>query len=112
MDTLELINPITAEEIIMKTVSYGDSNTNWNIEGQSIPEKSCNAMTKIFEESASDFNNFETTFLNENEELCNQQKDYLTVVTERKIEGMKNSILQYQGDGEKITTYKVYGNKN
>lgn len=105
MDTLELINPITAEEIIMKTVSYGDSNTNWNIEGQSIPEKSCNAMTKIFEESASDFNNFETTFLNENEELCNQQKDYLTIVTERKIEGMKNSILQYQGDYEKKTRH-------
>ena len=58
-------------------------------------------MTKIFEESEIDFNNFESTFLSENEELCNQQKDYLTVVTERKIEGMKNSVLQYQGDFEK-----------
>ena len=100
IDTQEIVNPIVAEEIIMKTLSYGDSNTNWNIDGKSVPEKSCEALNIIFRESEKDYNNFEASFLSENEELCKQQKDYLTVVTEKKIESMEHLLREYLENAE------------
>ena len=100
MDTLEIVNPIGAEEIIMKTVSCGESNTNWNVEGKSVPKKSCEALNIIFKESENDYNNFEKSFLSENETLCKQQKDYLTVVMEKKIESMERSLREYRENEE------------
>ena len=53
-------------------------------------------MTQIFDVSGSDFERFETSFLQENEEMCKQQKDYLKLMTDRKVESLKKTILEMQ----------------
>ncbi|WP_296329110.1 SNF2-related protein [uncultured Treponema sp.] len=96
IETKEVLPPLLSEEIIMKVVAFGESNPSWKNDAENISSKSCDAMTQIFDVSGSDFENFETSFLQENEEMCKQQKDYLKLMTDRKIESLRKTILEMQ----------------
>lgn len=112
IETKDVLSPLISEEIIMKAVAFGESNPNWKNDANDILEKSCNAMTQIFDVSGNDFENFEKTFFRENEDICKQQKDYLKLMTDRKIEGLRKTILEMQSpDNSKLKGIKLRESK-
>lgn len=96
IETKEVLSPLLAEEIIMNAIAFGESNPTWQEEVTDISLKSCNAMTQIFNVSGNDFEIFEASFLQENEEICQQQKDYLKLMTDRKVESLRKTIMTMQ----------------
>lgn len=96
IETKEVLSPLLAEEIIMNAIAFGESNPTWQEEVTDISLQSCNAMTQIFNVSGNDFEIFEASFLQENEEICQQQKDYLKLMTDRKVESLRKTIMTMQ----------------
>ena len=99
IETREILSPLLSEEIIMKAVAFGESNPTWKTDATNILSKSCDAMTHIFKIQGIDFEKYEKDFLRENKETCQQQKDYLKLMTDRKIENLKETILKMQNSG-------------
>lgn len=112
IETKDVLLPLISEEIIMKAIAYGESNPNWKNDTNDILNKSCDAMTRIFDISGNDFENFEKSFFRENEDICNQQKNYLTLMTDRKVDSLRKTILEMQSsDNSKFRGIKLRESK-
>lgn len=96
IETQEVLSPLLSEEIIMNAIAFGESNPTWKADGRNISSKSCEAMIQIGDVSSNDFEIFEKSFLQENEEICQQQKDYLKLMTDRKVASLRKTILEMQ----------------
>lgn len=94
INTHEVVPVLQAEEIIMKAIQEGNSNPSWQEASDNVLSKACEAMNVVFEESGNQYNLFEADFLSENEQTCKQQKDYLQLMTDRKIENLEKTILE------------------
>lgn len=100
INTNEILSPLKSEEIIMKALTMGESNPAWGNEQLNVLEKACEAMSSISDCADKSFSCFENDSLIENEEICQQQKDYLILMTERKIETLKKTIEEMKSSGE------------
>jgi hypothetical protein len=93
ISTKQLIDPSLSELIVTSALYNGTDYQNWS-EDIPVYEKVLEAMDLAQNSACDSFTEFEQKHLAENEAMCEKQRNYINMTTNRKIQSIENLILQ------------------
>ena len=93
--TKELIDLSLSELIVTSALYDGSDYQNWS---EDLPdyEQVLEAMDLAQNSACDSFTEFEQKYLEENEAMCEKQRNYINMTTNRKIQSIENLIVQMQ----------------